>query len=75
MSKNTRDRATIDAMADLVLRDAALCELNELMGAMRPEELYGVEILAEVAILPARRNGPHAQQRPPAAVLELVRPT
>ena len=44
-------------MADLVLRDAALCELNELMGAMRPEELYGVEILAIVAILPARRNG------------------
>lgn len=57
MSKNTRDGATIDAMADLVLRDAALCELNELMGAMRPEELYGVEILAVVAILPARRNG------------------
>lgn len=44
-------------MADLVLRDAALCELNELMGAMRPEELYGVEILAVVAILPVRRNG------------------
>jgi hypothetical protein len=57
VSKNTRDGATIDAMADLVLRDAALCELNELMGAMRPEELYGVEILAIVAILPARRNG------------------
>ena len=57
MSKNTRDGATIDAMADLVLRDAALCELNELMGAMRPEELYGVEILAVVAILPVRRNG------------------
>jgi hypothetical protein len=57
VSKNTRDGATIDAMADLVLRDAALCELNELMGAMRPEELYGVEILALVAILPARRNG------------------
>ena len=56
MSKNTRDGATIDAMADLVLRDAALCELNELMGAMRPEELYGVEILAVVAILPVRRN-------------------
>jgi hypothetical protein len=30
VSKNTRDGATIDAMADLVLRDAALCELNEL---------------------------------------------
>jgi hypothetical protein len=75
VSKNTRDGATIDAMADLVLRDAALCELNELMGAMRPEELYGVEILAVVAIFRGAKERLDAQQRPPAAVLELVRPT
>jgi hypothetical protein len=45
------------------------------MGAMRPEELYGVEILAVVAIFRGAKERLDAQQRPPAAVLELVRPT
>ncbi|MGB6516183.1 hypothetical protein [Mycobacterium sp.] len=45
------------------------------MGAIPPEDLTGVEILAVLAILRGAKERVDAQQRPPAAVLELVRPT
>lgn len=51
------------------------CEVKQLMGAIPPEDLTGVEILAVLAILRGAKERVDAQQRPPAAVLELVRPT
>jgi hypothetical protein len=55
--KNTRDGATIDAMADLVLRDAALCELNELMSAMLPRSCTASRSSPYSPSAAARRNG------------------
>jgi hypothetical protein len=70
VSKNTRDGATIDAMADMLLRDGAVSEVKQLMSKFPPEHLTGVEVLAVLAIL----RGAKERQRQPAPVLELVRP-
>jgi hypothetical protein len=74
MSKNRRDGATIDATADVLLREDAAWEVKQLMSALPPEVLTGVEILAVLAILRGAKERLGAQQRPPAPVLELVRP-
>jgi hypothetical protein len=74
MSKNTRDGATIDAMTDTLLRDGAVWEVKQLMSKFPPEHLTGVEVLAVLAILRGAKERLDAQQRPPAPVLELVRP-
>lgn len=61
-------------MADMLLRDAAMAEVKQLMGAMRPEGLTGVELLALLAILRSAKERLDAQQRPPApAQLSFVR--
>ena len=74
MSKNTRDGATIDATADMLLREDAAWEVKQLMGALPPELLTGVEILAVLAILRGAKERLDAQRRQPAPVLKLVRP-
>jgi len=45
------------------------------MSALPPEVLTGVEILAVLAILRGAKERLDAQQRQPAPVLELIRPS
>jgi hypothetical protein len=65
---------SIDATADMLLRDGAVWEVKELMSEFPPEDLTGVEILAVLAILRGAKERLNAQQRQPAQVLTLVRP-
>jgi hypothetical protein len=58
----------------MLLREDAAWEVKRLMSALPPELLTGVEILAVLAILRGAKERLDAQQRPPAPVLELVRP-
>jgi hypothetical protein len=66
VSKNS-DGVTIDVMAYMLLRDTAVCEVKQPMGAIPPEDLTGVEILAVLAILRGAKERVDAQQRPPAS--------
>lgn len=75
MPKNTRDGARIDTVAEGLLRGDAEWEMKQLMSAVQPGGLTACEILAVLAILRGAKERLDAQQRPPAAVLELVRPT
>jgi hypothetical protein len=62
---------TIDATADMLLHGAAVSEVKQLMGAMPPEGLTGVEILAVLAIPRGAKERVDAQQRPPGAGAEI----
>lgn len=58
----------------MLLREDAAWEVKQLMSALPPEVLTGVEILAVLAILRGAKERLDAQQRTPAPVLKLVRP-
>jgi len=73
MPKNTRD-STIEAMAEMLLREDAQWEMRQLMEAVPAAGLTACEILAMLAILRGAKERIDAQQRQPARVLELVRP-
>jgi hypothetical protein len=66
--------ASIDAMADMLLRDGAVREVKELMSEFPPEHLTGVEALAVLSILRGAKERVDAQQRPLAPVLTLSPP-
>ena len=51
MSKNTRDGARIDDVAERLLRKDAVWEMQELMSEFPPDALTAFEILAVLAIL------------------------
>lgn len=73
MSKNTHG-VRIDATADMLLLDAAVVEIIELMSKFGPDGLTGVEALAVLAILRGANERLEAQQRQPAPVLKLIKP-
>ncbi|MGA8332959.1 MAG: hypothetical protein WB777_27305 [Mycobacterium sp.] len=66
--------ASLDSMADMLLRDSAVEQVTDLMSELPPQALTGVEILAVLAILRGAEERIDAQQRQPAPVLKLVRP-